>query len=164
MLREAVTDSAFETTMTLLNLTKPPPSVERYKAEIRKVGKQKDNLAKKISQARATATHQSVPENIPTEDHVRNIQVANHNRRHLSKWALSPAAWKEMSPEQQKLWCDMKDAARIRESRSGTPLLKDDGQQKKQYSNPSSANTQHPSQSTRWSNQSQRHAQFTAQE
>ena len=39
MLREAVINPAFETTMTLLNLTKPTPTVERYKAEIRKVGK-----------------------------------------------------------------------------------------------------------------------------
>ena len=58
----------------------------------------------------------------------------------------------------------MKDAARIRESHSGTPLLKDDGQNKKQYSISSSENIQHHSQFTRRSNQPQRGAQLTVQE
>ena len=51
--------------------------------------------------------------------------IAKKNeQKKRDSWNLPPAVWRVLTREQQKLWSDLREAARVRGTKSGTPPFK----------------------------------------
>ena len=66
-------------------------------------------------------------ENSFEDEGLRLIQAAiaaKNTQRPNIPWNIPPQLWRTLSREQQKLWIDLREAARVRGSKSSTPPFK----------------------------------------
>ena len=59
--------------------------------------------------------------------------VAKNNQRKKNPWNLPTVLWKTLTREQQKMWSDLREAARVRGTKSGTPPFQLEAGNQDQY-------------------------------
>ena len=57
----------------------------------------------------------------------------NSKQSWSNPWSLPPDVWNYLTPEQKKLWMDLKEAARVRNTGSGAPPFQTQGGKAQQY-------------------------------
>ena len=132
LLKERILDPAYEAAMTNLDLKQPPPTVEQIKRDIRQVGTKVESKRKAQGVRNAKMTQQfhldqdDCQSEQQCDDEVfRTIAVLVADKAKSNPFFLPPEVWKLMTREQQKMWNDLREASRIRDSSSGTARFTD---------------------------------------
>ena len=146
LLKQAILDDAYSSVITNLSMTKPPPTVDECKAEIRRAGTEIENKRKTNAIRKAQIMQQDHYDPFGAfdsmdfaDDHwhqddethclvAATQQAFGRGRRppitpqySHNPWNLPSEVYRSLTPEQRKLWNDLREAARIRTTPSGTP-------------------------------------------
>ena len=72
-------------------------------------------------------------QHIPGDDFSRCVESIINDRSTKIKWFLAPVAWRVMTKEQQNIWMDLSEVARVIRNRSFIPIFQQKDSNSGQY-------------------------------
>ena len=136
LLKNAIQDNEHTAILTGLDLLDILPSVDRCKAKIRKKGAKLEMNRRNTATRRARMTQLELQswgylgyssDDDFEEEGLRMVAAAMAGRnaqRKKDPWNLPLSLWRSLTREQQKLWSELREASRVRKTKSRTPPFK----------------------------------------